>query len=1253
VIEWPEPAQIPNGADGSDALIPAHIRTPLHAVRAAMADRNVVAARPALRELISRSADDPEYRWIWAAAQQELGEITSHDPSTLPAAIGAFEAAASYYSPAVAPAGYAKIQNNLGAAYLALDDGDHRANVERALAALRIAVDVRGRLGDDYGKGRSLNNLGNAYLERVTGDPGENRDRGIECYQAALAEHQLTAHPGDFAMDHTNLALAYRSRAAALGDGADAVRDLDLAIRSFSLALLIRRPGASPARHRGLVNSLRDTLATRLEATPPYARAGVLAALHQAVREVGGSFQPATVTDRRWLPDPELFDAYADGLGRIMNLPELLTVLLPAPEVRADPRFRAGLLRAALDSPDVHTPNLRVSLLIELADALGQYAGGRAEAIETLTAAADLIDPEADRVRWADVQVALAGEYSIRPDGDRAENLEHALRHCRAGADVYRRETEPLEWARAQQQLGRVYRDRVFGDPRDNAARSLAALTAAQEVFTRAEHPREWALLRNTVGTLLRTALFRAEAPPEAAIEAFTDALTVITRDESPDEWADEWAGITNNLGLTLLDAGEPERAVEVFTSALAARSRRESPREWAELQHHLGKAYSQIGGDPRRALFHYTRALEVQTLAERPFDYRVTMGSIGLVHAALGQWRPAHAAFASARRASEALLSQVTTGAHGVDEVVRAGYEANELDAYALGMLGRSAEAVMALEQGRAYEMAEALKLRSADPATIADPVLRDRFVAAREALRTARRDVDAVPWRQAGDDPEPVAATRALDAASRAYAAVAAEVGVTVELDGEIADGTVYLLHTEWGGLALTVRGPAVSALPLPGLTDAFVQDLVQRMLPDRRMVGGYAVAQEGVTLNWVVNQWPGATLSDRFTALIEQCPSTPIAAALRVVLGDAGLAEAVGTPLTELGRDRLAAVHGAVARAHLRIEVDRCLRALGAVLVAPVVRHLEELGLSEATVVPCGLLPAFPLAAAPAGTAGGPATFSDRLPITIAPNGRRPLIASHPRSGVFTLGDPRPTHQPLRWGEAEAHALADLGGDPGRARVGDQATRAWLLEGMREGELVDAACHGHFDGLDILRSGLMLAGGERFTLADAFALRDEVGGLPLLILSACQAATVDLRGSASEVRSLPTGFLQAGVRAVLAPLWPVDDQATYLLITRFAREYLPAGRATPALALARAQAWLRTVTNGELARDPAAEPADRYSAGQAEQLTAAVFAQADPAARPYADPIFWSGFQVFGATCEDPITRNVHSGEQFHNH
>ena len=146
-----------------------------------------------------------------------------------------------------------------------------------------------------------------------------------------------------------------------------------------------------------------------------------------------------------------------------------------------------------------------------------------------------------------------------------------------------------------------------------------------------------------------------------------------------------------------------------------------------------------------------------------------------------------------------------------------------------------------------------------------------------------------------------------------------------------------------------------------------------------------------------------------------------------------------------------------------------------------------------------------------------------------------------------------------------------------------------------------------------------------------------------------------------------------MQAGARAILAALWSVDDMATYLLIVRFMQEWLPRmAQEPPAAALARAQRWLRTVTVRELqqwhARDVplsteeerresgsltpthAPEAQDflpyftdtslvpkrnsRYDIDQAEwEIHVKAKHVVDPNTRPYADPIYWAGFQITG--------------------
>ncbi|MFN2370453.1 MAG: CHAT domain-containing protein, partial [Candidatus Krumholzibacteriia bacterium] len=94
-------------------------------------------------------------------------------------------------------------------------------------------------------------------------------------------------------------------------------------------------------------------------------------------------------------------------------------------------------------------------------------------------------------------------------------------------------------------------------------------------------------------------------------------------------------------------------------------------------------------------------------------------------------------------------------------------------------------------------------------------------------------------------------------------------------------------------------------------------------------------------------------------------------------------------------------------------------------------------------------------------------------------------------------------------------------------------------------------------------------------------------------LAVLASCETAGGRIL-SGEGVQGLASAFLAAGVPAVLATLWPVDDQATARLVDRFYAGL--AGGATAAAALGRAQA------------EVAAQP--RWS-----------------------DPYFWAGFVLIG--------------------
>ncbi|MFE9027999.1 CHAT domain-containing protein [Streptomyces iakyrus] len=1315
-------------------------------VEAALARRDPGLALRSLRRIIDLAQPDGRHHWLRAAAQQELGDILvqvsgPRDEQALRDVVSAYRGALEVYSPDVCSREYGKVQNNLGNVYRMLRGAagvrgteEEAELVERALSAYLAALEVRNREEDPQGWATTQNNLGNAYAERLRGEPADNNRKALCAYRSALEVHDLLLHPDGYARAQTNLGLLYQELPGG-GTGA-----LDAAMECFLRALLVSSPYGDPHLHQQGVRGLHTAFRQRVALTPGELRTEVLTRLLPVVEvlaQVGVSLDLPELrpTAGEGTQDaegvaPDRFEGYWHDRCRIVPLPELAG-LLSSPQA-AEPRVRVTMLRAALIRDDVVLPSFRAELLDELALALLHHPSGdrtrqQEEAIASLESALKVVGREHDPFRWGTVKNHLAVAYAQRLAGDRAENLEIAIRH---GVDSFgTRTTGSPDWALGAALLGQLYRDRRFGDPRENHDRALAAFEQALSVWDRDGHPREWARVRNAMG-YTRMTLRRGEwDATEAAIGDFEAALTVLTRATYPQEWA----GTEFNLASALLDrrSGDPadnvQQAIHGLTRCLSVRTREHDPVEWARTQHNLGQAHLRRQGGDRSENLHVAArylqsALEVLTVTDRPSDHRTTVGLLGEVEAHLGHWEAAHEAFASACTAGDLLLSMVSTGTYGFDDVARQGHEAGELDAYALTRLGRLHEAVEAVERSRARSLAEALALRSADPQRIGDEHRRARFSAAHAALTAAQAAVDEVRWH--GRDPAADHApggesgalerARALQEARERFRAVVEEIRLACDpadfLDPvlsveQIATGVdrpvVYVLSTQWGGLALAVLraedstgGPAtVLAHPLPGLTDAFVADLVQVTVDDGsgRLVGGYGPAQEGVGLDWLVDQWPGDTLAKKTEHLGETCARagtrSTLQAALRDCLRYAGMNDIVHRPLRDLDSGALARVRAALHQPFLAEELRRCLPRLAEVAMGPLTVWLRELGVHKAVLVPCGFLPAFPLLSVPVevplpglsrthasrgdearvadgtgeGTDAGRRTVGEHLSATVAPNARSVVVvpggAGH-RSGVYTLGDPRPTPQELRWGEAEALTVAALAGEPTRARVHEAATLDWLLGILRTARLVVASCHGQFDGSDFLRSRLLLAGEKAFSLRDAFAYRADMSGVRLLVLSACRTAVMDLRGARDEVRSLAVGMLRAGAQGVLAPLWAVDDRATYLLMVRFAQEWLPVmEEGDPAQALARAQIWLRTVTYRELTawetgvtsgsvtdgsdaspvvRGGSAVRGLRYDASQAEDYLAA-YAGAKagkfPDETPYADPYYWAGFQVHG--------------------
>src|SRR3712207_6360608 len=64
-----------------------------------------------------------------------------------------------------------------------------------------------------------------------------------------------------------------------------------------------------------------------------------------------------------------------------------------------------------------------------------------------------MVDGHQQAERWAALQMVLGNSLEQNPQGDRAENLEEAIRCYELALEVFTREDFPHDWARTQRNL--------------------------------------------------------------------------------------------------------------------------------------------------------------------------------------------------------------------------------------------------------------------------------------------------------------------------------------------------------------------------------------------------------------------------------------------------------------------------------------------------------------------------------------------------------------------------------------------------------------------------------------------------------------------------------------------------------------------------------------------------------------------------------------------------------------------------------
>ncbi|MFB2936219.1 CHAT domain-containing protein [Aerosakkonemataceae cyanobacterium BLCC-F154] len=190
------------------------------------------------------------------------------------------------------------------------------------------------------------------------------------------------------------------------------------------------------------------------------------------------------------------------------------------------------------------------------------------------------------------------------PLGQRANNIEIAI----TGYQIVLSHREPRseEWAQTQNNLATAYFDRIRGDRAENLESAIEFYTNALTVYTREAFPQDWAMTQNNLANAYSDRIRGDRADNlENAIEFYTNALTVYT----PEAFPQEWALTQENLAYAYIDLKNNIAAIEHFKSALEVLTPGTFPLSCLKAGENLGNLAFELQ-DWENAIYGYENAI-------------------------------------------------------------------------------------------------------------------------------------------------------------------------------------------------------------------------------------------------------------------------------------------------------------------------------------------------------------------------------------------------------------------------------------------------------------------------------------------------------------------------------------------------------------------------------------------------------------------------------------------------------------------
>ena len=1134
---------------------------------------------------------------LTSLARAFLDLSDENGPENLERAIVALESSLEVLTREGSPWDWAAAHNELAIAYATRTQGDRALNIDRSIVEFEAALSVFTRDAYPRNWAQTQHNLGSALEARLNGDRTDNLERAIVAYEAALGVRTRQELPEEWATTQYFLSSVYLERKQG-----DRNYNLDRAIEGLEGVLGVNTREAAPDEWANAQNLLGlALLADFRDRSEKLERAiaAFEAALTVRLRET---------SPRDWASSQT---SLGHALAERVQGP-------PSENIdRAVSAFEAALsVWSVTDSPR-EWADVKSSLALAYLHQRGRGAESTERALDALQASLAVYTRVAFPREWARTHYNLALAFFNRVRGDRTDNIERAISHLESSLLVYTRSASPRDWAQAQQALGEFFRLRILGDASDNRERAVSAYEAALSVLTRNDSPRDWAEAQNGLAIALADRVFGSKSDNlDRAIVAFESAGTVLTAEAAPQSWV----VLKNNLAMVYRSrmrgerAENIDRAIESLEAALTADIKQSHPREWALAQSNLGETLlwrlrGERSKNRERAVAALEAALSVRTLDAYPRNHLQTGTALGEVLIENGDWSGAKAILTSAREAFRILFAQGFNEIDSRDLIATAGRLFSNL-AYVTAQLGDPEQALELLDEGKGRLIAVSLRLHALD----LPPDSGRRMEALRSEIREISRILEGSAAVERGGLLEKLIATRGelLSLVQEAEAATAPTEGAAV-IAGAIAGqgGAVIAPVVTKVGSKFLIAGSAaaparVIALDVPDLTAERLDLLIRgdrRDGPAAGWLGAYGI-------NYIEDEVERDARWSEWMAAIDNIGPTLwgiVGSRLHAALTAGGIKS--GATLYFLPSGGLG-----ILPLGLAVDVTRMRRLFDdfEIVYAPSLRTLAAARSRVAKAEPSSLL------------------------AVINPTGDLP--------GTVKEGTIVAAHFP-------AHARALL--------QSEAATPEAVLAALKGKTHWHFASHGAFSWDDARQSGLVMHGNARLTVGKLLE-SDGLGRPRLVVLSACETGLYDIERSADEFVGLPGAFMGLGAAGVIGSLWPVADDATALLMTKFYDLHMIEGLA-PSRALARAQMWLREATTSEisayarsaavvgrlerghlaeiekaLSATPAVAHRNRAAARQSARTTAAAAqdlgrstAGAPELARPYSHPYFWAGF------------------------